>query len=837
MTPEAWQRIKEVVQAALDRAAGDERVAFLDRVFANEPSLRQEVESLISASESDDEFIEAPAVHAILHQILPKPGDTLGRYRIVEQIGEGAMAVVYSAQDQRLKRDVAIKIFFASVAADPEALARFKREARAVAAISHPNIVALFDFCNDRGIWYAVTELLKGETLRVCLARGPLPVTKVIGYAIQIAKGLAAAHDKGIVHQDLKPENLLVTTNGQVKILDFGVAKVEHPVGRSWQEGDAITTETERGDQRVIAGTLPYMSPEQVRGQAVDHRTDLFAFGTVLYEMLGSRHPFRAESVADTQSAILRDTPPDLAAINRSVSPGLERLVRRCLRKGVSERFQSAGDIRFALERVRDLATGYSGPRFSSAQSDLNSVAVLPFRDMSPGGDQDYFCEGIAEELMSALTKMPGLRVAARTSAFQFKGQAQDVRHIGARLNVAAVLDGSVQKAGNTLRITVELINSADGYHLWSEHFDRDLTDVFEVQDEIASTVVSTLKVKLRPQDAGHLVTPHTRDLEAYDLYLYGRYHWNKRTAEGLKKSAECFQQAVDRDERFAQAYAGMADAYVTLGTYGVLPAAEVMPHAKTASEQALGIDDELAEAYACRGCVQSVYDWSWARAEADFRRAIELNPQYPTAHHWYGINHLVPLGRFDEATEELDQALRLDPLSLAIKSSLGLKAYYAGHFDEAAKELSKTIELDASFGIARFFLGETYTALSRFDEALRELEAAIRLSGPSPEILAAVGYARGVSGDTGGALKALEKLRRLSQQGYVSPCLLAEVHVGLGEKDEALDRLEEAFQERAADLAWLRVRPVFASLHSEPRFVALINEMGFGRAGRQSPS
>jgi serine/threonine-protein kinase len=462
----------------------------------------------------------------------------------------------------------------------------------------------------------------------------------------------------------------------------------------------------------------------------------------------------------------------------------------------------------------------------------MASVAVLPFSDMSPAKDQDYFCDGMTEELINALTQISGLRVAARTSAFQFKGQARDIRQIGEALNVATVLDGSVRKDGDRLRITVELIGSADGYHLWAERFDRQLVDVFSVQDEIASSIVATLKGRLAAS-ASAIGAPRSRNLEAYSFYLEGRYHWNKRTEGELKRSVTFFEKAIERDPEYAPAYGGIADAYVTLGTYGALAPADVMPRAKQALERGLEIDRSLAEAYACRGCVRSVYDWSWADAEADFKRAIQLKPSYPTAHHWYAINHLVPMLRFAEATEELHRALALDPLALAIKTSLGIKCYFAGQYEEAARLLSGTIGLDEGFGMAHFFLGATYTELGRFPEALGALETASHLTGRSPEILAALGYFYGVSGDVEGATNVLDELKQIAANRYVSPAKIAQVHVGLGERAEALKRLEEAHAERAADLAWLGVRPVFASLRAEPRFAGLLTQMGLSTSGR----
>jgi TolB-like protein/Flp pilus assembly protein TadD len=453
------------------------------------------------------------------------------------------------------------------------------------------------------------------------------------------------------------------------------------------------------------------------------------------------------------------------------------------------------------------------------------SIAVLPFRNISNEKGQDYFCDGLTEEFINALTKIKGLRVVARTSVFQLRDQTPS--RIREALNVDKVLDGSVRKIGNRLRITVALLNTVDESRLWQESFDRELEDIFAVQDEIASTVVKILKGKLDTDESTRAVVPHAQNVEAYQAYLEGRYHWNKRTESELKKSAQCFERAIALDPQYAPAYVGLAEALVTLGTYGAVPPSEVVLKAPAALEKALEIDDTFAEAYVCRGCLQSVYNWSWSEAEGDFKRAIELNSDCPAAHHWYGINYLVPRGRFDEAAAQLHRALDLDPLSLVIKTSLGMTSYFAGRYEQALEELSKAIELDESFVLARMFRGHTYTRLSRREEALGEFDEAIRLSGRSPDVLAALGYMRGVSGDTDGARSILAELRELSQRRYVSPTLLAQVYAGLDNKHEARTRLEHAAADRAAALAWVAVRPVFESLHGEPRFVALVRSLG----------
>jgi len=542
-------------------------------------------------------------------------------------------------------------------------------------------------------------------------------------------------------------------------------------------------------------------------GAEATTRSDVYSLGVLLYHLVSDNFPVKAATFEALVLAHARGEVTPLQDLRPDLPRSFLRVVERATDSDPLRRFDGAVRLQTALAQIRASSLQGKGSRLRTTEfrkrrdRGVPSVAVLPFSDMSPAKDQECLCDGMAEQLIYALTQITGLRVAARTSAFQFKGQARDVRQIGDALNVATVLDGSVQTSGNRLRITVELIGSVDGYLLSSQRFDRNMEDVFAMQDEIAASVVVALKGKLA---AGRNVAlaPRSRDLDAYQAYLEGRYHWNKRTEDELKKSVKCFERAIERDPDFAPAYAGMADAYVTLGTYGGMPPKDVMPRAKKALKRALEIDDGLAEAYACRGCVRSVFDWSWSDAEADFRRAIDLNPSYPTGHHWYAINHLVPLGRFDQATEELHRALEFDPLALAIKTSLGMKGYFAGQYDDATRELSKTIELDEGFGMAHFFLGATYTEQARYPEAFGELEAAIRLSGRSPEILAALGYLHGVSGDIERAQGVLNELRQVADTRYVTPAKIAQVHVGLGERAEALGKLEEAHTERAADLA-----------------------------------
>ncbi len=453
------------------------------------------------------------------------------------------------------------------------------------------------------------------------------------------------------------------------------------------------------------------------------------------------------------------------------------------------------------------------------------SVAVLPFTDMSPGHDQGYLCEGLAEELIGALSKLDGLRVASRTSSFRARAADVDIRDLGKQLGVGAALEGSVQKAGDRLRISTHLINMEDGYDLWSERYDRKVEDVFDLQDKISRSIVAKLRVVLLGQQAKPIVETATRNAEAYDLYLKGRYHWNKRTEEGLKRSVELFKEAIRHDSNYALAQAGLADAYVTLSIYGAVAPADAMPEAMRAAERALGLDAKSAEAVSAVGCVLALYIWDWD-AQGDFKRAIELDPQNAKAHHWYASNYLLPLARFAEARSELDIALRLDPLSPVIHATSGVLLYFERRFDEAIRQLSKTAELDPAFGLAPYFIGQACTQRALHDEAIAALSLAQKLTGKSPEVLAALAYAQALAGQSTNARNTMDELIRMSGQRYVSPVLLSQVALGMGEKDRALEYLRQAYEIRSTDLAWIGVRPVFDSLRSEPAFVELSSQV-----------
>jgi len=625
-------------------------------------------------------------------------GSRLGPYEILGQIGAGGMGEVYRARDRKLDRDVAVKVLPESVAADPDALARFEREAKAVAALSHPNILAIHDFGTHEGTVYAVTELLEGETLRGKLDAGRIARKQAVNYALQVAKGLSAAHEKGIIHRDLKPENLFVGKDGHLKILDFGLAKREAPVARGEEtSAPTVSGHTEPG---TVMGTVGYMSPEQVRGRPADHRSDIFSFGVVLYEMLTGRRAFRGETPVETMHAILKEETPGLAGSASAISPALERIVRHCLEKSPEERFQSARDIAFALGEAssgsaaapatpvpqpprprafRPLlwAAGVAGLAALAAAvlwlrpgaRSIDSLAVLPF--VNAGGDPnaEYLSDGITESLINSVSQIPGIKVVSRSSAFHYKGKDVGARTVGRELGVRAVLTGRIVQRGDGLSIRAELVDARDDTHLWGEQYNRRLSDILAVQEEIAGDISGKLRQRLTGEEMKRLTRRSTENPEAYGLYLKGRYHWNKRTGQDLQKGIGYFQQAIEKDPTYALAYAGLADCYAVLFLYAGLPSSENFPKAKAAASKALEIDDTLAQAHAALAFTHEVFYWDFSAAEKEYRRAIELDPKYPTAHHWCSL-YLSGLGRYEQAIAEAERAYELDPLSPIISTN-----------------------------------------------------------------------------------------------------------------------------------------------------------------------
>lgn len=753
-------------------------------------------------------------------------GTSFGPYNIQTFIAAGGMGEVYRARDVRLLREVALKILPSSYASNDERLRRFEQEARAVSALNHPNILVVYDIGTQEGQPYLVTEILDGETLRSLIERGSLSVGNAVGYALQIAQGLAAAHEKKIVHRDLKPANVFVTRAGVVKILDFGLAKLIDQ--REEPDSSALSTYAPTSPG-VVLGTFGYMSPEQARGQEVDYRSDIFSFGAVLYEMLAGKKAFRGGSVAEVISAILRDE-PDLTEISKKLPSELMRLLLHCLEKDPSERFQSTRDLSFSLRLIEANLYSQSGKQkvesvMPGEQEKQASIAVLPFADMSPLKDQEHFCDGMAEELISALTQLPEVRVASRTSAFQFKGHQGDIRRIGERLNVSSILDGSVRKAGNRVRITAELINVSDGYHLWSEKYDRQLEDIFEIQEEIARMIVDTLKVRLVEQPIQTLIQQHTSNMEAYNFYLQGRHYWIQRTLGGVQKAIEYFELAIDQDPNYALAYSGLADCNSVLGFYAFSSPAKAYIAAKTAAQRALEIDSTLAEGHCSLGAAIAYFERDWVQAEKYLRKAVELNPRYGLGHCWYA-GFLSIFGRFEDATAQIKLAQELDPISPLFSAFAGFNHFNQRQYDQAIQQCQKALEIDSNFALALWYSGVAYMKKGMHEQSIELLQHVVNVSHRATYFVSYLALAYGEAGNTNEAQKLLVELQNRSKKEYVAPEHFARIFLALKQYDRAFEELNRAVDEINVML-YLRSSPEFDSIRPDPRFAALVKRLG----------
>ncbi len=739
-------------------------------------------------------------------------GKTISHYRILEKLGEGGMGVVYKAEDTKLERIVALKFLPPELTRDQEAKARFMHEARAASSLQDNNICAIheIDETGD-GQMFICMDCYEGETIKQKIERGRLEIGDAVGLANQIAQGLMKAHKHGLVHRDIKPANIIITKDGVAKIIDFGLAK--------------LASQAKFTRLGLTEGTAAYMSPEQAQGETVDHRTDVWSLGAVLYEMVTGQSPFRGDYAQAIVYAILNEAPMSITSLRSDVPMELDRIVKKALAKAPEERYQQVSDMSTDLSALAENLRNPHAKGRPPAGMRQPSIAVLPFTNLSADKEQEYFCDGMAEEIINALINVKGLRVVARTSAFMFKDKHEDIREIGRKLNVETLLEGSVRKSGNRLRINAQLVNVSDGYDLWSEKFDRDMEDVFSIQDEISLAIVSELKCKLLGKERAAIGVRHTRDVEAYNSYLRGRYFWNKRTEAGFQKGLEYFQQAIERDPAYALAYAGMADCYNLLGWYCVIASKEAFPRARSAAERALEIDDDLAEALTSLAFATMLYDWRWEEAEREFRRAIELNPSYATGHHWYA-EYLLGMGRMDEATMEAERALEFDPLSLIIRALFGLANYFSLQYDEAVKQCKRILDMNPNFVPAHLFLGMTYTKKSMFDEAIAEFQSAIALFGRSSLMLGALGYAYAAYGKQAEARKLLNELKQMSEPMCIPWYYIAAIYAGLGENDEAFEWLTKAHKERDAWLVFLKVDPIWESLHDDPRYTALLKEM-----------
>jgi serine/threonine protein kinase/Tfp pilus assembly protein PilF len=754
-----------------------------------------------------------------------RAGTRLGPYEILAPLGAGGMGEVYRARDTRLEREVAVKVLAERLANDPEALSRFRREAKAIAALSHPNILAIHDFGTENGIAFAVMELLEGESLRTRLLQGPVPWKRAVEMAIAVADGLAAAHAKGIVHRDLKPDNVFVTPDDRVKILDFGLARREDAASSGPATAAPTATAT---DPQSILGTLGYMAPEQVRGDPVDGRTDIFSFGCLLHELASGRRAFQKRTGADTIAAILNAEPDDIAGAGMTVPQGLISIVARCLQKNPASRFQTANDLAFALKEVLRSSGEAARPPISSGshRRPLESIAVLPFANVSGDPDAEYLSDGIAESIIHGLSRLPNLRVMARSTLSRYKGQEVEPQRVGQELNVRAVVAGRVFHRGDSLVVKTELVDVSDGSQIWGENYNRKFADILALEEDISREISAKLRLKVTGEEAERLTRRATESTAAHRLYLRGRFFLEKRAEDSLRKAIEHFQQAVDEDPEYALAHAGIAECFNFLGFYGHRSPADSFPKAKAAATRALEHDPALSEALAARGVARFYWDWDWKGTEADFKEAIAVSPSYANARQFYAI-FLASQDRFDECFPEVSWAEELDPLSLPIKTSVGYTRFLAGRFEESISALEAAIEIDPTFVPVRNVLSQSYAASGRNDRSIEEAKKVVALSGRGQSFLATLGLAFARAGLKREAEEILRELEEMAGRRYVSSFGLATIHVSLGTPELAFSRLDQAYRERDWSLALLRVDPRMDPLRADPRFGALIRRVG----------
>ena len=847
------KQIEEIYHAALEIPLEKREVFFKESCGADE-NLRREVESLLAFENSFDDFIDAPPESLAAEMFTEKDrqidftDEEIGHYKVIRLLGKGGMGAVYLAADTKLDRRVALKILPPEFSRDKDRMSRFVREAKSASALNHPNIITIHEIGEADGTHFIATEFIDGKTLNDYKKANPLNYKSALEIAIQVASALDEAHSARIVHRDIKPDNVMIRPTGLAKILDFGIAKLSASstsASASSEDATAIKSPTMPG---MIIGTANYMSPEQAKGKVVDARTDIFSFGVVLYEMIAGQLPFEGENALEMIGAILHK---EAKPLNSDVPTEISKIINKCLRKDRNERYQTIKDVGNDLKDVKqDLefqdklersivpnqdenktqilkattldeihqtttnqtvasnpkikyfaaglltlllaAGGFFGYKYLSPTKQIESIAVMPFVNESGNADVEYLSDGMTETLIKSLSNLPNLNVKPRSSVFRYKGKDTDMKTIGKELNVEAILNGRVVQRGEQLTLSLELVDVQNDKVLWTESYQRKQSDLVTLQSEIAKDVSTKLKSKLSGADEAKVTKTSTANPEAYQAYLKGRYYWNRRTTENIKKAIEQFKTATDLDPNYALAYSGLADCYVLLNQFAGTPTSETFPQAKTYATRAIAIDDQLAESHVSLG--RSIENlWQWAEAEQEYKRAIELNPNYATAYHWYSML-LRKLGRFDEATVMMKRAKEVDPLSSGISINLAEIYQIQNDYKSGVEDTLKVIELDPSFSGAYQYLGLLYLKQGRKTEAIANLEKAVELSNRDGLALMALGYGYGVTGKPTEANAILKELEEKYARKELIAMYVSGVCAGLGEKDKAFEWLEKGF-------------------------------------------
>jgi serine/threonine protein kinase/tetratricopeptide (TPR) repeat protein len=888
MTPERWKQVKDLFEQVRELDPGSQP-SFLDAACGDDPSLRSEVEMLLSGEQLAGSFIQSPPFEAAAsvvaeHHTGLLAGQVISHYRIVSSLGSGGMGEVYLAEDLQLKRRVAVKFLRPESAGDERAARRLIREAQAIATLDHPNICSVYEVGRQDSLDYIVMQYIEGKTLAALIQQKQPDLQESLDIAIQVADALAEAHSRGIIHRDIKPQNIMITPRGQAKVLDFGLAKLLDTRGqKSGAETiSALHTDTDPG---AVMGTATYMSPEQARGQVLDARTDIFSFGVVLYEMIAGRAPFQGPSISQVIAAILETQPAPLSLYAPLVPPQLQHIIDKALSKDAEKRYRSIGEMAGDLNEVRRILDSgtrltlrawpkdgvSAGPgmipntgqarlgkywipgaaavlvvaplvyylvehrhkSLNPGSKPMTSLAVVPFKPLSPGMDGESLGLGLAEDLVTRLASTRQIVVSPTSSVARLAGRGMEPADIGRALGVDAVLTGTVQRAEDRIRFDAQLVRTEDRTPVWADKFDESAADILTVQDRLSQRLAQALALQLSGEQQRRLTKNYTTDAEAFQLYMKGDYYWRKRTREGFNVCADYLQQALRKDPEYALAYAGLAATYSSQSQLGYAAPNEAMPLAKAAVMKALDIDDTLPNAHVVLATIKSVYDLDFAGGEKEFQRAMELDSNYLEAHQYYALLCLAAMGRFAECRSQLEQAQKIDPEAPLLETTTTFALYLAGNYDDVIARCKRAIEVNPNFYLLHLHLGQALAAKGLYDQAISAFQKARIASGDAPAVLGRLGYSYAASGRKQEARMLLQELQKASAQ----PHYIAQIYIGLDEPDRAIESLQEASRERSGDLIYLNTDPIYGPLRSDPKFIALLELIGFRSRSQAAPS